>query len=357
MFTYFSLWRATFYLAAPIPVHFSDPRVQSWKNYVLFFFLFWLVLNNIKNLKDLKFLFFAMMCAMFLVSYFTFNQVRWGGSIDSRGSFLGTFVWLGSNEVGAFYAMYTFVMVGVFWFLSFKQKAAKAGLLFLILQNVYIILFLFSRGAYAALLAGAVFFSFLRKKWLLIPIFLAVVSWQTILPERVVERVQQTTTEYGQLDPSSAKRLIMWEQSIELFKQSPLFGVGFNIFPYVGFELGDTHNIFIKFLAEQGVIGLSLLLMLLVMAFRSGFRLYRRAKDPFLKGLGFGFSCCAIACVVANMFGDRWTHTPVGAWFWVFLGMVEVGNLIVARGEEFPSEEQKKPPPKMGKLGLRYGKT
>jgi len=356
-YTYFSLWQATGYLGAPIPVRFNDPRVQTWKNYVMFFFIFWLVLNNIKSLKDMKRMFFFLMCSMFLINYYTVNQVRWAGSIESRTKFSGTFSYLGANEVAALYATYTFIMAGVFWLLSFKKKWAKVGLAFLVSQNIYVVLMLFSRGAYAAFFAGSLFFSFMKKKWLLIPLIIAALSWQVLLPEKVVERVQQTTDEYGHLDTSNERRFIMWEQSMDLFRQNPVFGVGFNVFPYIGFELGDTHNVFVKFLAEQGIIGTSLLLMLLGMAFWRGRILYRTAKDPFLKGLGLGFACCVVAIFVGNMFGDRWTHTPLGAWFWVFLGMVERGNVIVARGEEGLEEKDTKKSPNKDKLLLRYGKV
>lgn len=331
-FTYFSLWQATFYLGVSFPVHFGDPRVQNWKNYVVFFLLFWLVFNNIKSMKDMKWLFISLACAMFLVNYYTLDQIRWSAGLASRTKFHGTFVWLGPNEVAGFYVMYLFVIAGIFWFI--KNKLAKVFLLFLILQNIYAILFLFSRGAYVALLVGLVVFGLLNRKWILVIVFLALMSWQTILPRQVIDRIEQTETEYGELDDSSGARIIMWEQSLQLFMKSPIIGVGFNVFPYIGFELGDTHNVFIKFLAEQGIVGLGLLLILLALSFRSGLRLYRLSKDPLLKGLGLGFACCVISCFVVNMFGDRWTHTPVGAWFWVFLAMVERGNLITARENE-----------------------
>lgn len=329
IYTYFSLWQGSFSLQAALPLDPADPRLQTWKNYAIFPLLFFLVFNNIKNRKDMKILFIGMLLSILLMDYYTVNQVRWAGSIESRNAFRGTFMWLGANEVAAFYAIYTFVLIGVFF--SDRSKALKSFLFILILLNIYCLLFIFSRGAYAAFLVGMSVICLLRKKMLLIPIFLILISWQTLLPPRVVERITQTTNEQGELDVASERRLIMWKQSMNFFKQNVLIGAGFNIFPYLGFELGDTHNVFIKILAEQGIIGIIIIFLLFFFALRSSWKLYRTAKDGFLKGLGVGFIACIFAAITVNMFGDRWTYMSLGAFFWVFLGMVECGNRITQK--------------------------
>jgi O-antigen ligase len=255
------------------------------------------------------------------------DQIRFSSGLESREKFNSTFAWLGVNEVAGFYAAYTFIVLGVFSLV--KQKIPKMILGVLAGTNTYVLLFLFSRGAYAAFFAGACVFSILRKKWLLIPLFIIAISWKTLLPEQVVERIEHTRTEEGELDRSSERRIVMWEQSMQLFMGSPFIGSGFNTIGYLGFVLGDTHNIYVKFLAEQGIIGTLLLLMVFIFALRSGWRLYHKARDGFLKGLGLGFLVCVVSLFIANMFGDRWTYFQVGAFFWAYLAMVERGNLIV----------------------------
>lgn len=338
-YTYFTLWKGSIFLGTSLPFNIHDTRVQMWKNYITFPILYFLVLNNVKNKNHIKYLLVAMMLSMFLMNYYTMDQIRNAGSIESRTRFGGTFGYLGVNEVAAFYSSYTFIMISLFFFM--KGKFLKLTTLALSLMNTYCVLFLYSRGAYVAYGLGLTLLALFRKRWLLIPLIILALNWQTILPERVLQRINQTQNEYGQLDTSVEKRLEMWDQSMLLFAYDPIFGSGFNIFPHMGFALGDTHNIYVKFLAEQGIIGFLLLLILLMLAFHSGWRLFKDTKDPLLKALGLGFFLTAVSLCVANFFGDRWMHLPLGALFWVLLGLVERGRIIAA--EE--STEEKTPSP------------
>jgi O-antigen ligase len=324
IFSYFTLWHGSSFLGFPAPISPSDPRVQNWKNYMLLPLLFLITFNNSKDAKELKRLFIAMCLSIFLMNLYMLRQISWMGSWISRARIRGTFVWLGANEVAAFYATYTFVLIGIF--LLVKDKMRKIMLTILIFQNLYCNLFLFSRGAYLATLVGFFLIALLRKRVLLIPLVLLLIYWQAILPQRVIERIQFTERE-GQLDQSAQIRVVLWKQSIGFFKESPLVGIGFNAFQHFGLQR-DVHNVYLRTLAEQGIIGLGFLLTIMLLALKKGFNLYRKANDKFLKGLGLGFTACVLAVMVGNLFGDRWTHLPLGAYFWVFLGMVERGNAL-----------------------------
>ena len=82
-------------------------------------------------------------------------------------------------------------------------------------------------------------------------------------------------------------------------------------------------------LAEQGMVGFLFLITIMLLALSSSWRLYRRARDPFLKGFGLGFCACVIANMISNFFGDRWTPMCLAGYYWIFLGMAERGNMIV----------------------------
>ena len=184
-----------------------------------------------------------------------------------------------------------------------------------------------------ATLAGLVVFSVLKQKKLIIPIILVLALWQSVLPQSVIERLI-FTEEAGQLDVSAARRLELWEQAVIYFQQNPIFGVGFDAFHQLGH--GDTHSIFMKTLSEQGVVGMLILIAIWGVSIKKGWQLYRKAQDGFLKGLGFGFFVCVFAVMTGNLFGDRWTHLPLGAFFWVYLGMVERGIVLSAESAPAP---------------------
>ena len=329
IYTFISLWRGSSFLGFPAPFSASDVRVQTWKNYIILPLLYFITLNNIKTFKQMKWLIFAMIFSMLLMSFFTIKQFTWITDIASKEKLRGTFVWLGPNELAAFYASYTFVLLGILLF----NKANIIRILFTItiIINMFCVLFLYSRGAYLGVLAGLLFLCFIKNKKLIIPLIILLFFWQAMLPKKVVQRINETKTEEGTLDHSSAARLELWKSSIDLFSKNPITGVGFNVFSFLEYQNNDPHNIYLKILAEQGIVGLIILLLIFWFSLKSGWELYRKSEDRFLKGLGFGFAACVIVTMTTNLFGDRWTYLQVGAFYWVFLGLVVKGTIITLK--------------------------
>lgn len=127
-------------------------------------------------------------------------------------------------------------------------------------------------------------------------------------------------------EPSAQDRINLWEDAMVLFKQNPITGTGFQTYESMG-RLGyaDTHNYYVKVLAETGVVGFCLFLMLLWKLFRTGMRLFFITDDPFWRGLSLGFIALLASTVVLNLFGDRWSYQQVDGYLWVVLGCVMSG--------------------------------
>ncbi len=327
IFTYFSFWQGTLFLGLPLNCDLTVIRLQNWKNYMMLPILFLITLNNITEKKTLKRAIIFVCLSMFLMDRSVLSEVRYAGSWTSRAKFHGTFEWLGANEVAAFYATYTLVLIGLF--LHERALKWRLSLGTIISLNLYCLVFLFSRGAYFAILAGLFLIGLAKNRILLVVILVLALSWQFILPARVIERLTFTEHE-GELDESASKRLDYWQESIEYFLQSPLIGVGYNVKSYVGSKR-DTHNLYLRTLMEQGVTGVIFLIMIMILAIQKGLKLFRRSKDRILKGLGLGFAACGLAVMVGNFFGDRWTYLQLGAYYWIFLGLVERSNFITAQ--------------------------
>jgi putative inorganic carbon (HCO3(-)) transporter len=51
----------------------------------------------------------------------------------------------------------------------------------------------------------------------------------------------------------------------------------------------------------------------------SAFRLFKAAVDPLYQGLGLGLFLAVCACLVANLFGDRWTYLEITSPLWVLV--------------------------------------
>lgn len=120
----------------------------------------------------------------------------------------------------------------------------------------------------------------------------------------------------------------IWKKSLDLFKSSPLLGVGFQVIPSLGFQLKDVHNMYVSFLSELGIIGLALFLLLFLLALIISWKLFKNSNDFFFKGLGFGVFLSVISSAITNFFGNHWTYIQLGSFYWAFLAMVVRANII-----------------------------
>ena len=181
---------------------------------------------------------------------------------------------------------------------------------------------------------------------MLIPLFLVAVLWQAVLPEKVVERIKSTKNEYGELDESSEMRVEIWEIALQHFRESPVVGIGYGVFRNLGLILQDTHNIYVKILAEQGIIGLMIFLSVIGTFIKEGFTLYQKGDEDISKGLGLGMMACMFCLLVNNFFGDRWSYFELSGFLWIFAG-------LIARLNQLSSDPSSAPMTTKSSLGMQ----
>jgi putative inorganic carbon (hco3(-)) transporter len=152
-----------------------------------------------------------------------------------------------------------------------------------------------SRGA---LVGGAAMFFVLwlkaRNKWLSgAAIALAAVAFLAFLPQGWFERMG-TIKEY-EADQSAMGRINAWGFAVNIANERPLVGGGFRAFTPELFmkyapiptDFHDAHSIYFEVLGEQGYVGLTLFLLIAVLAFRTGGKIRRKvAKRPDLAWAG-----------------------------------------------------------------------
>jgi putative inorganic carbon (HCO3(-)) transporter len=183
-------------------------------------------------------------------------------------------------------------------------------------------LYTFSRGGYLAALVGVLILGILKERKLLIILGIFLLTWQTIVPTAVHQRIDMTQNASGELDTSAQTRVELWKESWQSIKESPVLGKGYATFRYgqhAG-NLADTHNLFVKVWVETGIVGLAMVLVLLQQMLSLGYRLFRRGNDSLYRGLGLGLLLSTCSAVVANFFGDRWNFIEISGPMWVLVG-------------------------------------
>ncbi|NSW90263.1 MAG: O-antigen ligase family protein [Firmicutes bacterium] len=116
-------------------------------------------------------------------------------------------------------------------------------------------------------------------------------------------------------------RLLMLQKSISLFFESPIFGVGLGSFMYY---YGDiityiSHNDYLLVLAEQGIFGITLFVLLILSFLKMAYKNYRANKSSTNKGL------------VLAMFGVSFYFLFINAYdnilFWSLLAFISATNI------------------------------
>ncbi|HEU5340732.1 O-antigen ligase family protein [Edaphobacter sp.] len=320
VYLYCSLWLGTALGNAPAPLWLNDPNFVTWKDYILIPLIFaaaGLVIEDRKQIRmvilltAISLIFIDRSCLMD-----SLNRTWTNFDEDKRG---GGPLGYGSNQTAAFLAQFAMFFWGFGQFL--KRKKLKLLSYGLVAITLLATMYTFSRASYLAVLFAVFIFGLVKNRKLLLVLGVFLLTWQSIVPTAVHQRVSMTENANGQLEASAQERVNLWDNAWKGILRSPIVGNG-----YATFQLGehvdnlkDTHNWYVKVLVETGLVGLIFVLILLTQIILLAWRLFRRATDPLYRGLGLGLLLCMSSCLVANFFGDRWTYLEITGLLWVVI--------------------------------------
>lgn len=325
VFTFASLCWGSLYLKQPLPFFLAnDERFADWREYILMPAFLILTAAAVETRKQILIL-IVLMCLGAVAldkSFWSTVSARDFSEFSEELRDPGAMGYAGVNGLAAFEAQFaTFALVLASYE---KRRLYKVGYWALTAASIFCLMYSFSRGGYAALVAGFLFLGLVRMRWLLVAMLLFGLVWTAIVPNSVRERILMTWDHKdGGLDHSSEVRVGLWEDAIHVFSTSPVIGTGFNTYSHLSRDdvYKDTHNYFVKVLVETGALGLLLFLCLLFRLWWVGMILHWRASDPNVRALGLGLAGWMVCVLVANFFGDRWSFLQVNGYMWVIAGL------------------------------------
>jgi len=301
--------------------------IGNVKDMLLAPFLFFITLNSVRDRKGIIYVIVATISPllyMFKVFYAQHISV-FSYHYDDDSRIRGTFSLLGSNEIATFYASYTLIMITLFYFIKATKIRVILGVL--IALNLFCIIYSYSRGAYLSFFIALLAIVWhTRKKiiFILIPVMLIFGGIAlNFLPTSVQERIHSISAaeNVSTRDASAQSRFVFWGYAFEQFLQYPVAGKGYLTFVEFNPYHMDTHNYYLKLLAEQGIIGFIIFLVILWRASKVGRNLYDESDDPLYKALGIGLFGVVVSLAFGNIFGDRFTYYPLSAYFYVYLAL------------------------------------
>lgn len=248
----------------------------------------------------------------------------------------------------------------LFFFLKAStSRSIKMLLRVLLLISLAALLLSYARGAWMALLAGAIAYGLLKKKALL-PAFigtvflvLASVFWlqkddrylyyahnfnKTVFHTDFREHLVAT---YQLKDMSTAERFYRWVAGVRMIKDSWKTGFGpatfynnyhsytvpaFKTWVSANEEHSTVHNYFLLLLIEQGVFGLLLFLLLLAISFYTAQRLYHSTTDVFWKSATAAVAVILVMICTVNFLSDLVETDKVGSVFYLCLAVLIIAD-------------------------------
>jgi putative inorganic carbon (HCO3(-)) transporter len=330
-FTFVSLCLGSVYLGTSIPLP-GDARFNYWQEYMVMPALLLLTAAVLRTKREIQIALLVMCFATLLLNKSFWNEVSdrdfstYSEELHEDGGSMG---YAGANGLATFTAQVATFLLALAGFE--RRKWLSAGYYGLAAFSAICLMYSLSRGGYAAFLAGCLVIGVLKQRKLLLLLGVFLLTWTTIVPPAVEQRVDMTyDEESGDLDNSAKTRLSLWSSAQEVFNANMVFGTGFDTYRFMHLNkrtdsragyYADTHNYFVKVLVETGIVGLALFFWLLVKLLGDGFRLFRYGDDPLFRSLGLGIVGWIVCAVVANLFGDRWTFLQVNGYMWVIAGM------------------------------------
>ena len=164
-------------------------------------------------------------------------------------------------------------------------------LIFALFVNLY-------RGIWLALIVGLLAWIFIRRKGLykltfsiIILSAIVMLNFETIKSTKLFqERLSNTETFQSRFDK--------FDFAINLFNKNPIKGIGFNNYRPIG---GSQHNTLLGFLSETGIIGVSVLMILIWFLSYYGLKNFKLSRDYLSKEFSIIFLCISITFLVTWM--------------------------------------------------------
>jgi O-antigen ligase len=259
------------------------------------------------------------------------------------------------NHVNYSAMLVCMIPIGIALYRYFQNRSFKYFILIGIIVSLFALGLSYSRGAWLALITGAVAWWLLRKRLLFSAylIFLAIsiggLFWlkkndrylhyahdykTTIFHKDFAEHLVST---YKLKDVSTAERFYRWIAGVRMIKDNWLTGYGPNNFydHYKGYavpafktwvsdnkEHSTVHNYFLLVTIEQGLPAFIFLIILFGAMIYYAQLLYHRIEDPFYRNTALVTGIIITMIITVNFLSDLIETDKIGSLFFLSIAML-----------------------------------
>lgn len=190
----------------------------------------------------------------------------------------------------------------------------------------------YSRGAWLlGMPAAFLFIGFMRgRRTLLVSLAVIAAALLVLLPLFKVERIASVLDfQHG----TTFLRLKLWQATINMIRDNPIFGVGLDnfLYQYPKYMLPEAwqepnlshpHNIIMDYWTRLGILGVVAILWLEAVFFKRGLRLYRHLDDRALQALTLGLMASMVDFLAHGLIDTSYFLVDLAFVFTLTMGLV-----------------------------------
>lgn len=221
-------------------------------------------------------------------------------------------------------------------------------------------------GTIAGVLTAIIVWLRIKFRWILLSVFsiLAIFfAFQHQILDRLEKNKQDSSANFVEhvrsisnisSDASNLERINRWQAALRLFEERPIFGWGPGTyqFVYAPFQMlkektiistnagdkGNAHSEYIGPLAEQGLPGLIIVLILFSMVTYHGIRIRNKMSNSFLRALVLSITIGMITYFTHGFLNNFLDTDKLSVPFWAFIAMIVAIDVYHADPNEKSSD-------------------
>ncbi len=231
-------------------------------------------------------------------------------------------IFSGPNTFGTVIIMYSGIIIG---FLFQKEKPYRYLTFPFLFVSTGAMLATKSRGAWLGFIGMLISFMVFNKKLTAIFLIILLLTGVFIFTNPTLN--ERFLSIFSLEDRSNLARIHIWEATLEMIKDNPVFGVGAGVYPLVYSKYVPphsiktqtcfSHNLFLQVAAEFGIVGFVIFMLALCHVLYMAYSL-AKTGNTFYQGL----FAMLIGVLIHQQFDIAIWKMNVGAAFWLFIGII-----------------------------------
>jgi O-antigen ligase len=278
------------------------------------YFLATHIFSNIKNIE--RFIWLYIIPLIIVIIYTNIRLSGYGLDNQNASNWVVTPFFSDHTSYGAMLVMFFFPVI------YFAIRNEKNALLKYLSISVFLIFTVaivlsYTRAAWLSLFAGAGLWILIKLRikirYVLIA-GIALIALFFVVQNKVIYNLEKNESESSgkfsehiesmaniTSDASNTERINRWKCAYRMFKEKPIFGwgPGTYVFQYAPFQfsydrtiistnfgdLGNAHSEYLGPLSESGLLGMISFMLVVFMAFRTGYKVFHKAKSKQIQNL------------------------------------------------------------------------